>query len=362
MGAWLVLLLALVGSARAHIVVGEKSLQQHVAESRTVIIARVLDPAARYRSAEGRIERPVLEVEVEETLKGLATQSPLRIAQHGHGVATYRPGDRAIFFLDPIEAHRELRALEGPGAPTHVSTQEHDEAFVLGPPDGERMLGAVRAYVKVADATLDAATRTGLLRKATLDLLESRSGPLGASALSSLVASPSIELLRREDLPRLDALLVDAERPPGFRAGLLAELERRRLVEGEARWTRLLASSPREDLPATIRAVGPRAGDALESHLLRLLKDGDERIAAEAALALGRPGRVRAVPELAKAIGTGGPRLRGASIRALEAIGTTEARQALERIAAEHPDATTRRRAAAALGTHFREAKASSAR
>ncbi|MEZ4289714.1 MAG: HEAT repeat domain-containing protein [Myxococcota bacterium] len=362
MGAWLVLLLALVGSARAHIVVGEKSLQQHVAESRTVIIARVLDPAARYRSAEGRIERPVLEVEVEETLKGLATQSPLRIAQHGHGVATYRPVRPGDLLPRPHRsASRAARARRSRRADPRLDPGAR-RGLRARPPDGERMLGAVRAYVKVADATLDAATRTGLLRKATLDLLESRSGPLGASALSSLVASPSIELLRREDLPRLDALLVDAERPPGFRAGLLAELERRRLVEGEARWTRLLASSPREDLPATIRAVGPRAGDALESHLLRLLKDSDERIAAEAALALGRPGRVRAVPELAKAIGTGGPRLRGASIRALEAIGTTEARQALERIAAEHPDATTRRRAAAALGTHFREAKASSAR
>ena len=335
-------------TAIAHVIMGTKSLHLRVAESDRVVRGRVLDPAIRFVTPDGRSQRDLVEIQVLETLKGSEPTDRLRIVQDGHDVARYRPGEEALFFLTPIEESRELRSLAAPGGPAFVSSQEHDERLSLEPPHGPVLLSAVRAFA-ASEKAETVATRIALIRGATLDLLTSGDPRLGAAALSSLVVSPDAELVRPDDLPRLLALLSDDAVSIGLRAGILSELQRRNLVEGPPQWRSLLERASREDLPTAMRAAGSHPSGPVRDFLRARLTDPDEAptIAAEAALALGASRDPSLVPLLAKAIEREHARVRNAAIRGLGRIGGLEARQALEAVARTHPDPQTRRRAAA---------------
>ena len=139
--AALALVLWAAGGA-AHVVVGTKSLHLRVAEAEVIVRGRVVDPAAMFVAADGRTRRALVAVAAVEILKGETGGELLRIAQDGHAVATYRTGDEALFFLKPIARSRELRSLAVPGGATHVSGQEHDEAFRLDGSHSEILLSA----------------------------------------------------------------------------------------------------------------------------------------------------------------------------------------------------------------------------
>lgn len=348
--------LLLAGGAAAHVVVESPSLHLRVAESDLVLRARVEDPAAVFESDDGAMRRPVVAVRVLETLKGEDPGETLRFATHGHGVARYARGEEVLVFLRPTARSRELDALAAAGGPAWLSTQEHDARYVLTPAHRDVVLDAVRGYVRAAGQE-DAGERRATLRAVTLDLLSSGDARLAASALGDLAVAAGPPLLRADDLPRLEKLLADPEVSMGVRAGLLAVLERQGLVDGPERWVALLDGAAAASLPAAIRAAGAAGGRpsaAVRAKLVALLADPRPGIAAEAAIALGRPGNEGAVPALAEALGADAPRLRQAAVRGLASIPGDAARGALERAAASHPDPATRRRAAAALRTRER--------
>jgi HEAT repeat protein len=81
--------------------------------------------------------------------------------------------------------------------------------------------------------------------------------------------------------------------------------------------------------------------------LIQLLGSPDREVAAAAAVALGAPGNAAAVAPLTVLLEDPESRVRMAAIRGLGRVATNSARQALEAAAASHPDAATRRRAAA---------------
>ncbi len=348
--ASLVATMALVVPLRAwgHIEVGEKSLQWHVAQADLVVRARIVDPAAVFALPDAHKRRPVVDVRVLEIIKGAASHADLRFAQHGHGVARFVQGSEAILFLKRIERSRELARLAVPGGPTHFSSQEHDEAFVVEPRHGETLVGAVRDFARAADPGLTPGERIAFARSATLGLLLSGDARLGALALAGLVASPGAPLLVAEDTSRLRPLLDRSELSVGFRAGLLAELERRGWLDATPLWRALVERARPGDLPAAIRAAGRHPSPAVDRLLLELVGDPRGAVAAEAARALGRPGGSTFVPTLAKALAHEEARVRNAAIRGLRAIGDEAARRALSQAADGHPDPRTRRLAAGA--------------
>jgi hypothetical protein len=294
--------------------------------------------------------RRLVEIEIVEALKGKAGTRLIRFAQDGHDVARYRIGQEALFFLKPISRSRELRALAVAGGPTHFPGQEHDEKFVIEGASGSVLLSATRDLAR-SETAATANERVALIRSATLELLTSGDPQLGASALASLVMTPDAALVTEADLPRLEKLLADSSVSIGIRAGLIAELERRRLIEGSVYWLALLQNARAPDLPAAIRAAGVHPSAPVDAFLLGLLSDANSptEIAAECAMALGRPGNAARVGALAEALANGEPRLRNAAIRGLGQIGGPEARRALEHAAKTHPDPATRRRARAKL-------------
>jgi hypothetical protein len=136
----------------------------------------------------------------------------------------------------------------------------------------------------------------------------------------------------------------------GVRAGLLAELERRGLVDAPPRWLRLLApGAPAADRVTAVRAAAASRDGRVRARLVELLADPDARVAAAAAAALGAYDEPASVAPLAQALSHGAREVRMAAIRGLGRSTSPEAERALERAALSHPDPETRRRAAAEL-------------
>lgn len=343
------LLGAKVGTA--HVVMGIRGLPLRVADSDLIVRGEILDPARIFVLPDGRTRRRLVEARILETLKGQATRETIRLVQEGHEGPRYRKGEEVLLFLEDLARSRELAVLATPmpGGPTYQSTQESDEHFLLSPPGDttEVLLSAVRDLIR-SEQTIPGEARLGLVRRATLALLGSHDAQLGSSALASLVIAQESELIRMQDLPRIERILADPDVSMGVRAGLLAEIERRGLVESASHWQALFEAAPADALRVVIRAAGSHPGEAVDKRLKGLVAGAETEIAAEAAIALGRPGNVAAVGALAVALETGEARLRWAAIRGLTRIGEREALAVLERAATGHPDPGTQRRARAA--------------
>jgi hypothetical protein len=145
----------------------------------------------------------------------------------------------------------------------------------------------------------------------------------------------------------LEPVLASSKTPIGVRVALLAELDRRGMVDGPARWVELLRTTRGHELQAVIRAAGAHHSAPTQAALLEILVGDDPGAAAAAAMALGAPGNHGVVAPLSRALSQGDERLRMASIRGLGRIATPSARAALEEAAGSHPDPATRRRARA---------------
>jgi HEAT repeat protein len=291
--------------------------------------------------------RPTVEAEVLEVLKGAPGAPRVRFAQHGHGVVQFEPGDETLLFLIEIARSRELDALGRGGSHVWVSLQEHEDEYPLESATRDRLLAVAQAYV-LADAAASVEIRQAALRRATLGLLTSRDPKLAASAVRDLVLAPAAPLVGPEERPALEAVLADPTTSMGVRVALLAELERRGIVEGPPHWLRLLsADTPPRERATAIRAAALSARGPVHARLIALVADPDVEVAAAAAAALGTPGNRDAVAPLAGALARESESVRMAAIRGLGRIGTSEAERALESAAASHPDPATRRRARA---------------
>ena len=344
---------SLLGAAEAsaHVVMGTKSLHLRVAEAQVIVRGRVLDPALLFVVPKEKTQRQLVEVEILESIKGKVDEGPLRVAHDGHAAATYRAGDEALFFLKPIGASRELRALAVPGGASHVSGQEQSDAFLMRASSGPVLLSATRALV-ASEKTAEMQERVAIIRGATLDLLTSGDDRLASAALASLVMAPTAAWVGKADLPRLEALLDDPDASIGFRAGLIAELDRRGLIEGEARRVALLRRANAETLPSAIRALGATPGAAVSRFLMQQLEAeqaSPAAVAAEAAIALGRSSSPGAAEMLSRALERPEARVRNAAIRGLGLLNSEAAERVLRAAAESHADPVTQRRARAAL-------------
>ncbi len=338
-------LLAGAPAARAHVVYGGTTLRQLTLESDLVARARIVDPAAELWLEEPLLREAVVVAEVLEVLKGPSGGEELRFVQHGHGVPLYQKGEEVLLFLQRIERSRELGASGIASRIRFVSAQEAGERFALGAGTRDSFTAAVRAYAELEQ--IPPAAHLDALRRITLQLLSAREPELAGSALRDLVLAGDSPLITRDDLPALERVLGRAETPIGVRIGLVAELERRGLLDAPPRWVELVRTTSAADRLAAVRAAGVHPSEPVAKELTRLLESEDALHVAAAADALGAPGSESAVAPLAKLLGSPEPRVRAAAIRGLGKVATSGAREVLAKAAATHPDAPTRRRAGA---------------
>jgi hypothetical protein len=343
----LAVLLLLGGAtpARAHVVYGTPSLHEQAREADLVVRVRIAHAQGLLRSDAPAATRSVVDAVVLETLRG-ERLARVTFAPHGHGAAEYHDGEEALVLLRRIGRVPELAASPLSGLVRWVSVQETGDKVPLGGRSRRLWLDAVRRWLD-ADAIADAARREAALRETTIALLASPEPRIAASALRDLVWAGDAPVVTRDDVPRLDPLLRRPSVPITVRVGLLAELERRRLVAGAPRWARLLDDARGAGRLVVIRAVAAHPSPEVNARLLRVLDGGDREVAAAAAVSLGVPGNAAAVAPLERLLARDDAGLRFAAIRGLGRIGGAEALAALQRAAAFHPDAATRRRAGA---------------
>lgn len=346
-GAALLVTLGAVAASQAHFVVSRRSLRALIAESDLVVDARVVEveKLVAIEGADQWVRRPP-SVEVLDVIKGpAAKRDRIAFAQHGHGTAELELGQRALVFLRNIARSRELQPVAVSGKVQWYSAREHHDDWVLSSDSRQSILAAARRYALIEEMLPE--RRDAALRKITVNLLASPSPRLAKSALRDLVSLPDAPLVDPGDVPRLRRVIDSAQTPIETRIGLLAELERRRLLDGTPHWLRLLRTTRGLERLAVIRAAGLRPSAQVQEELRKILFEPDVGAASAAAVALGSRGNAAAVAPLTKALHSGEVRLALAAIRGLGRIGTPEARAAIDAAAAAHPDPAVRRRAQA---------------
>lgn len=343
------LALTIVGSvggaaphAGAQTVIGAASLRQLTRDADTVVRARITAGTAEIE-ADGRTF-PIVHVEVLAALKGPTAPGALVFANVGKGVARYVEGEEVLLFLRNIERVAELAATSVQARLRYVIIPNAGEKIVLTDTLRPTVSEAVRRYVAL-ESIPDPETRGDTLRALSLELMKSGEPLLVTSVLRDLAPGGDAAALTLADLPAMVPLIESPRVPIGTRIAVVAELERRGLVFGPARWVRLLRTSRGDDLLAVIRAVGEHPSAGVNAHLIPLLGDRDLAIATAAASSLGVPGNVDAVRPLTASLSRNDDALRYAVLRSLARVGTQSARQALELVAARHPDRALRERA-----------------
>jgi hypothetical protein len=339
----LIATLVLASSASGHVVFGTPSLAELVRDSDLVVRARVT-VARRMLRVDAR-QRPVVEATVLETLHGDRVRQ-VTFVPHGHGVAEYHDGEEALIFLRRIARVPELATTPLAARVEWASLQETTDAIPLGPRTRGPWLDATRRYLR-AQALADPAARRAALRETTIALLGAAEPRVAASALRVLVAAGDAFAIGPVDRARLDALIARRAAPVTVRIGVLAELERRGLVDGAPRWARLLDTTRGTDLRSVVRAAATHPSPAVTRTLVRIATGRDVELAAEAAVALGTPGNDAAVEPLAHLLSHADSRVRFAAVRGLGRTGTPHAIETLRHAAAFHTDPSTRRRAGA---------------
>ena len=329
-------------SAGAQQVVGMASLRQLTRDADTVVRARITAASAELEAG-GRMV-PVVYAEVLATIKGSTAPGTVAFANVGSGTARFVDGEETLLFLRHIERVAELAATTLQSRLRYVAIPNAGERIVLT--DATRLVvcDAVRRYAAL-ESIPDPETRGDALRALSLELMKSGEPLLVASVLRDIQPGGDAAALTLADLPAMVPLIESPRVPIGTRIAVVAELERRGLVFGPARWVRLLRTSRGSDLLAVLHAVGEHPSAGVNDYLIPLLGDRDLAIATGAASALGVPGNVDAVRPLTACLARDDQPLRLAALRSLARIGTQGARQAIELIAARHPDPALRHRA-----------------
>jgi hypothetical protein len=258
--------------------------------------------------------------------------------QHGHGVPVYSKHQEVALFLQRIERSRELGSLKG-----RVDWVSIQEGKALA--GSAALMAALRAYAALEKLPL--AQQPQGLRQITVKLLASPDPELASSAVRDVALARDAPIVTAEDLPALEKVIWSDKTPIGVRVALLAELERRKLVEGPPRWVKLLRETRGSSQIAAVRAVAAHPSAAVTHELVTLLASPDVLLVSSAAIALGVSGNEKGVEPLGKLLGSSNERVRMAAIRGLGRIATPSAQARLAQAAANHPDPDTRRRAGA---------------
>jgi hypothetical protein len=319
-------------------VTGPASLRQLTRDADAVVEARIAGTSA---IEAGGHTWPLVHAEVTAAVKGVVAPGAIVFANVGPGAPAYARGDDVLVFLRHLERVPELAATPLQSRLRYVAVPNAGEKLALERALRPVLTDAVRRYV-VIETIPDPEARAEALRRHTLALLASNQPIVVASVMRDFAPGGDAAALTVADLPALVPLIESSRTPIGTRIAIVAELERRGLVFGPARWVRLLRTSRGADLLAVINAVREHPSAGANAHLVQLLDARDLAVATAAAAALGVPGNVQAVRALATCLGRDDAQLQAAALASLRRIGTQSARQALELVAAKHPDPVVR--------------------
>ena len=331
--------------SRAHVVMGMTTVRLLTLQSDLVARVRIVDPEEAFVLDDPPLHETVVVAEILEAYKGAYADEHLRFVQRGHGVVQYAKDDEVILFVRRIEKNSELANSRLAKHVGWVSEQESGTEFRLDEDTRDDIANAVRAYAMLEKLAPEA--RPDALRRITIEMLGSPRQELAASALRDLVLSQNAAIVTSGDLVVLEPLLDSPSTPIGIRIGLLAELERRRLIEAPSRWVALIRTTRGTERQAVVRAAAAHPSEPVANALLELLSSDDVQLVATTAVALGSMRNDVVVEPLARLLGSQDPRLRMAAIRGLGRVGTSAALKALSGAAESHLDSETRRRARA---------------
>lgn len=286
--AWAALatLLLFPGSGGAHVLFDRTTLRQWTAEADAAVVAEFPDGPQMWRADDGSDRQEFFRVRVVEVLHGAIEPGTLDWFPHAEGFPRFRPGDRALLFLERTAEHPEFATL----APRFAwfSTQGAGQEWKLAPgPEG----AAVREIAQ--RLTAHRRERPADPRAALRDLLVAEL----ASGVARLRGDAITELVRAREWPGF----LDAASTPAFAAwidaGALSATERLALVrvlEGAPGFdagaklramTREPLTGP--ELAQLVRAAGGRDDPALRVWLATLAADPRPAVRREAHAALG---------------------------------------------------------------------------
>jgi hypothetical protein len=331
--------------SRAHVVMGTTTVRLLTLQSDLVARVRIVDPERAFVLEDPPLRETIVVAEILEALKGGHSEKQLRFVQRGHGVVRYAKREEVILFVRRIERNPELANSRLAKHLDWVSEQESGTEFRLDDETRDDITAAVRAYATLENIAPEA--RPDALRRITIDMLGSPRQELAGSALRDLVLSKNASIVSSSDLPVLESILDSPATAIGVRVGLLAELERRHLVDAPSRWAALIQTTRGAERLAVVRAAGAHPSEAVTKALGQLLSSDDVQLMATTAVALGGMRNDMADGRLAALLASDEPRLRMAAIRGLGRAGTAAALQTLSKAAESHRDAETRRRARA---------------
>jgi hypothetical protein len=321
---------------------GPASLRQLTRDADAVVQARIVASVAEIEA--GGRTYPLVHADVIATLKGGVGPGPIAFANVGAGSATFVNGEEVLLFLRFIERVADLAATPLQARLRYVAIPNSGEVVVLTDAVRSVVMNAVHRYATV-EVIPDPETRGEALRQLSLELLKSGDPILVTSVMRDFSPGGDAGALTLADLPAMVPLIESSRVPIGTRIALVAELERRSLIFGPARWVRLLRTSQGSDLLAVLHAVREHPSAGVNATVIPMLQHRDFSVATSAAIALGVPANVEAVKPLAACLGRDDHPLRMEALRSLARIGTQGARQALELAAARHPDPAIRQRA-----------------
>lgn len=328
----------------AHILPDTVTLSQRTASADLVVLARITgsNPIINSKnSINTQPLQPLVEADIEETLRGEAPPKRLRFSPHRHTGDAYKNGEELILFLkkkDSPNAGGEHQEHQW------ISIDDFADRISLDPSNKSAFISAVRAYAKaLASAGQD---RKEAFRTTTLGLLSADQPRLAAFALRDLLSAQDALAILPEDLPKLEQLIENKKHSIALRTALLSELSRRQLIQSDTAWLNLLNNTSAPDLATVTKSLPKPLSAALAAELERLLVAPSPEAIKAAALALGSPANESALAPLLTALGASDqPSVRLALVEAIARIGSPSAQQKLQEIARQHPDADLRRSA-----------------
>lgn len=325
----------------AHILPDTVTLSQRTASADLVVLARITGSNPIINS-ENSINtqplQPLVEADIEETLRGAAPPKRLRFVPHRHSSESYKNGEELILFLKKKDSPNAGREYQW------TSIDDFADRISLDPSNKSAFISAVRAYAQSLAST--AQDRKEAFRTTTIGLLSADQPRLAAFALRDLLNAQDALAILPEDLPKLEQLIENKKHSIALRTALLSELSRRQLIQSDTAWLNLLNNTSAPDLATVTKSLPKPLSAALTAELERLLTAPSPEAVKAATLALGSPGNESALAPLLTALeASDQPSVKLALVEAIARIGSPSAQQKLQEIARQHPDANLRRSA-----------------
>ena len=287
--------------ARAHVVVGRRSLRSWTRDASVVVVADVVAPVHAWVSEDGRERRDAVRLRVVETLRGDAGAREILVHPHAEGLPDWPAGSRVIAFLEPSAGH----ALFAPFAASlpWFTTQGPEDAWGVAPED-EDTLRLARAWTVAGPSA-----SPGEVRHLLLAQLRTSNRRLREDALLELVVArrdPRLFVSRVDVAPFARLAGMQSPLPVPERIALQRALDGVTGFDSAAAFRDLVRASPAypsRDRLALVRAAGPSRDPEVSRWLAGILDDasGDPSLRREAAAALGRPWHASQAPALERA-------------------------------------------------------------